>query len=282
MPPSVRLLKAVLLQSLHQFGPALQELDALLAQDAGNAQALLTSASILQVQGRYGEAGARCLRLGEVPGAADYANACLADLRGLQGDPASAAAKLEELRSANPALDSWLRLLEAELAERAGDAQEAQREFAFALSAANDAYTKAAYADFLLDQGRPAEVITLLTGSERSDPLLLRLALAYHATHDARLAASVSDLQSRFDAAHLRGDRLHLREEARFALELQGQPNAALALAQANWEVQKEPADMRILLASARAANNKDGAEPVRRFIADNRISDVRLTGYLQ
>jgi tetratricopeptide (TPR) repeat protein len=282
MPAAVRLLKAILLQNVHQFGQAMVELDVLLRHDPGNAQAWLTSASILQVEGRYAEAGAACERLGAINGVPVYAQACLADLEGLRGDPASAAAKLEDLRSASPGLASWLSLIEAELAVRRGQTQVAQRQFHLALSVANDAYTKGAYADFLLDQGHSAEVIDLLAGSERSDPLLLRLALAYQAQHDARLANAVSDLQARFDAARLRGDRVHLREEARFDLELLHRPDKALPLALANWDVQKEPADMRILLASARAAGSEADAQIVCQFVVRNRISDVRLARYLK
>jgi tetratricopeptide (TPR) repeat protein len=282
MPAAVRLLKAILLQNVHQFGQAMEELDVLLRHDPDNAQAWLTSASILQVEGRYAEAGAACEHLGAINGAPVYAQACLADLEGLRGDPTSAAAKLEDLRSANPGLASWLSLIEAELAVRRGQTQDAQRQFRLALSVANDAYTKGAYADFLLDQGRSAEVIDLLAGCERSDPLLLRLALAYQAQHDARLAGAVSDLQARFDAARLRGDRVHLREEARFDLELLHRPDKALPLALANWDVQKEPADMRILLATARAAGSEADVQIVCQFVVRNRISDVRLARYLK
>ena len=281
-PAAVRLLKAILLQNVHQFAPALDELGRLLQRDPGNAQAWLTSASILQVQGRYDEAGAACEQLRAIDGAGSYAQACQADLEGLRGNPDSAAATLQRLRTENPGLGSWLNLMEAELAERRGATQTARQRFTLALAEQSDAYTKGAFADFLLDEGDYARVIELLAGSERSDPLLLRLALAYRARHDARLAGAVSDLQARFDAARLRGDSVHRREEARFELKLLDRPERALPLARANWDVQKEPADMRILLESARAAGSQADVQAVRQFIVRNRISDVRLAEYLQ
>jgi predicted Zn-dependent protease len=282
LPAPARLLKAILLQSVHEFAAALDELNRLLQRDPGNAQAWLTSASIFQVQGRYNEAGAACQRLQTIDGAQAYARACQADLDGLRGDPEAAAATLEIVRSENPALASWLNLVEAELAERRGATRSARQKFDLALATQADAYTKAAYADFLLDQGESGKVIELLAGSERSDPLLLRLALAYRAQRDPRLANAVADLQARFDAARLRGDSVHRREEARFELELLDRPAQALPLARDNWEVQKEPADMRILLESARAAGSQVDLQMARQFIAGNRIADVRLAEYLQ
>jgi len=277
MPGAVRLLKATLLQSVHEFGPALDELDTLVRREPGNAQAWLTRASILRVQGRYDEARADCARLGTLEVAAVYGQACLADLDGLQDGGDAAAKTLARLRAADPAPSSWLDLMSAELAERRGHPAAARASYLAALQGAPDAYTLAAYADFLLDQGRAAEAIDLLAGKERADPLLLRLALAYRQRGDARLGGAVADLQARFDAAHLRGDRVHLREEARFELELRRRPDLALALARANWEVQKEPADLRILLDCARAAGSAADEQAVRRFVARQHIVDARL-----
>jgi tetratricopeptide (TPR) repeat protein len=279
-PAPVRLYKAIVLQSVHEFGPALQELDALIAQDPADAQAWLTRASIRQALGRYDEAADDCTHLAAL-GAAVYSQACLAELQGLRGEPAEAYARLEALRAAHADQDAWLSLIEAELAERRGDAPAAERHYRAALAGNADAYTRAAFADFLLDRQRPAEVIELLQGSERADALLLRLALAYQARGDARRDGAVAALQARFDAARLRGDTVHRREEARFELELLGRPQRALELARTNWDVQREPADARILLAAARAAGRDAEADPVRRFLAQQRLPDVRLSAFV-
>ena len=137
-------------------------------------------------------------------------------------------------------------------------------------------------APFLLDRGRAAEVIDLLGGEQRADPLLLRLALAYRAQHRAEWVATVAALQARFDAARLRGDRVHLREEARFELELRDQPQRALPLAIQNWAVQKEPADALILLHSAAAAGTPEQAKTVVAFIRANHVTDQRLSPWLR
>jgi hypothetical protein len=50
-----------------------------------------------------------------------------------------------------------------------------------------------------------------------------------------------------------------------------------LRLAQANWAVQREPADARVLLESALAAGAPDGAAPVIEWIRENHIEDATL-----
>ena len=280
-PEGVRLLKGTLLQSVHQFDAALGELAGVLKADPRNAQAWLIQASVLQVQGRYAEAAASCARLAPL-GAAEYGTACLAEIASLTGEVTAGRARLVALLAADTGrTGSWLHLMLAELEERAGDFAAADRHFRVSLAADPEAYTKAAYADFLLDRGRAAEVIPLLEKEQRADPLLLRLALAYQATNAPELAASVAALTARFDAAHLRGDSVHQREEARFQLHLLGHSAEALRLATANWAIQREPADARILLEAARAAQRPDAAEPVRDFVRINRLPDQRLNRLL-
>ena len=90
--------------------------------------------------------------------------------------------------------------------------------------------------------------------------MLLRLALAQRAADDDKWHDSRDILWARFAAAKLRNDRVHLREEARFTLHLLDQPQTALALAQENWAIQKEPADARLVLDAAKLANDPRAA----------------------
>ena len=84
-------------------------------------------------------------------------------------------------------------------------------------------------------------------------------------------------LITRFDAARARGDTLHQREEARFRLAIEGDVPGALTLARANWKVQREPADLRILAEAARAANDADAQKIVDDWIVATRLSDATL-----
>jgi riboflavin biosynthesis pyrimidine reductase len=89
--------------------------------------------------------------------------------------------------------------------------------------------------------------------------------------------AQVDALRARFDAAMLRGDTVHQREQARFELALRRDPAAAVRLAKANWAVQKEPADLRILADCALASGDVEAARLVRDWLRSSRIEDRRV-----
>ncbi|MEC5159750.1 MULTISPECIES: hypothetical protein [unclassified Janthinobacterium] len=282
-PAEVRLLRATVLQSTHQFSAALADLDAVIAADPANAQAWLTRATVLTVQGDYPAATASCAR------AAGLADAlvgvtCLSGVAGVSGRLLNSekllALTLQRSAGAASELQSWALTLLAEMATRRGDAAVAEARYRAALALdPRDSYLLGAYADFLLDQRRPAEVVKLLKDQGRVDALLLRHALALQqgAGTPQALAAAAAELGARFDAAALRGDTVHQREQARFELHLRGNGAAALALARRNWAVQKEPADMRVYLEAALRARDAAAAAPVLQWIAANGVEDVAL-----
>ena len=89
-------------------------------------------------------------------------------------------------------------------------------------------------------------------------------------------------MAERFSDSALRGDRLHLQEEARFELTLRGNATRALELAQEDWKTQREPRDARVLMEIAIAAKQPAAArgaltwmretgyqDPVYRILAD-------------
>jgi hypothetical protein len=169
--------------------------------------------------------------------------------------------------------------MRAELAERRGDAA-AGALYAAALAANPDVYTRCAYADWLLDRHRADEAVALLQGHEDADPVLLRLALAYrqlHGMHAALTRTATRMLGARYDAALLRGDRTHGREQSRYELDLRGDSARALTLARANWQVQREPADAVALVRAARGAHRADAAGPVWAFLRETGGDDARL-----
>ena len=114
---------------------------------------------------------------------------------------------------------------------------------------------------------------------QRIDALLLRYALALQSLPGQQTAflAAKAELAARFHAAMQRGDTVHQREQARFALFLQQDVPSALQLAQQNWAIQKEVPDMRILLEAALAARDYGAAQPVLAWIAANGVEDVAL-----
>jgi hypothetical protein len=287
-PPEVRLLRATILQSTHRFDEALSDLQVLVRTPAGGSwpqeqrdQAWLTLASVLLVTGHYGEAADACRPLlAEVaPQPALLGQACLLETESYRGAGEASLQGLNQLVTQAPReLHGHINLIRAELAERLGQAELAERLYKVLSFSTSQAYVLGVYADLLLDQGRPQEVLVLLKGRARNDALLLRLAEASQAAGDqAAAAAQVAALRARFAAARERGDSVHRREEARFTLRLLHQPAQALQLAEQNWRVQKEPADARVLMECALAARAVPALDEVKTFVRRWGWRDRRL-----
>jgi tetratricopeptide (TPR) repeat protein len=280
-PLEVLLLRATLLQSRHAFAEALADLDALLARDPRSAQAWLTRALILQVRGDPSGARRSCMPLLRLASGL-MAVSCLANAESLAGRAEAAATALRQAlesapRAATPERVFALTSL-AEICVRLDRTEEADRLLSEALALApRDAYLLAARADLLLDRGRPREVLALLGASTRIDGLLLRVALAEAQLRDPALDAHREELRARFAASRLRGDALHLGEESRFALALGGDPDEALRLAEANFALQREPRDARVLLEAALAARSVPAAEPALALLRETSLEDAHL-----
>ncbi|MCY1019100.1 tetratricopeptide repeat protein [Pyxidicoccus sp. MSG2] len=269
-PPGVRLLRATILQSRHEFPAALADLDAAVREDPRNAQAWLTRAVVLGVRGEHAEAARSCAPLAGLAGPLTAA-VCEAQVKSLAGRSRQAYALLTDAMARGtpgPEAEAWALSTLAEAAARAGDTARAEKLFLRTLALdPGDAYTRAAYADLLLDAGRPREAATLVRGHTEDDNQLLRLVLAETALGSAEAATLAAELSERYAASHLRGDGLHAREEARFALHVEKAPDRALTLARASWDVQREPWDVRLLLETALAAGKPEAAAPAVEFL---------------
>jgi tetratricopeptide (TPR) repeat protein len=277
-PVQIVVLRAIVHQSLHQFSQSLAELDMVLQRDPRHAQALLTRATVLQVLGRIDAAARDCHALARVRGGL-AASTCSASAASLSGQGHAAYVLLDyTLRNAGeespPGERAWSHSVLAEIAERNGDIAAAALNFRAALALdPGDRYVRAAYADSLLDQGDARGALALTENAWSDDNLLLRRALALTAMGSSQRAEAVATLADRYAAAHRRADALHLREEARFALQLQHDAARALTLATANWSVQKEPADARILLQAAVAAGDRAQEQRARSWLQQAGIS---------
>jgi len=140
------------------------------------------------VQGRYEAARRDCERLSR-SAPEIYVTICTAAIDSVTGKAANAYQSLQDALRTLPRVDDaareWGETLLGEIAHRRND-KAAERHFRAALEASEkDLYLLGAYADWLLDQQRPADVIALLQNETRVDALLLRLALAQHALKHA-------------------------------------------------------------------------------------------------
>ncbi|MBE0615069.1 MAG: hypothetical protein IH604_15460 [Burkholderiales bacterium] len=275
-PVEILLMRALLRQYRHEFDAALGDLARAAARDPAKVEIWSWRSAILLVQADYAGARAACAKVAPLASAL-LAMSCVAIIDARIGKAQQAYSELSAALARRPDADPHLRLwIETRLAEAAvqlGRSELAERHFkaGFALGI-TDGYLLAAYADFLLDQGRPLETVALLKDWERSDILLLRLALAEQAAKLPAAAAHKAMLKERFDASALRGDKLHQQDEARFHLEMLGDAKGALRLAAENYRVQREPSDARMLMEAALAAKDYAAAQPA--------LDWMRASGY--
>jgi hypothetical protein len=165
------------------------------------------------------------------------------------------------------------------MAERLGDGEAAGHWFREGMAVApDDLYLRTAYADLLLREGRATEALELLADYQSMEPMLLRVTIAHRLLHDGAGSAAEAQLSTAFEVELMRGDAVHRREQARFLLDVDHDPGAALSAALANWRVQREPDDVLILLRAAEAAHRADAAAPALEFLKRTGLEDARLT----
>jgi Tfp pilus assembly protein PilF len=285
-PEAVALQRAIILQSTHQFSDALQDLETVLRADPANGQAWLTKATVLTVLGDYSGARTACGKLQNLAYGI-VLQTCLANVGSLNGEALENYANLSKALEHYPNLDVdlriWVMTMLGEMASRLGRPSEAETHFTNAMALEKpDGYLLGAYSDFLLDQRRYSEVVDLLKSRTRNDALLLRYALALKALGGPTASTSIELLRQRFAAAAMRGDTVHQREQARFELHLLGNSRQALQTALSNWKVQKEPADLRVLLEAATAANDRKAITIATDWINATHFEDQALADMLR
>jgi hypothetical protein len=275
------LVRGQLQQYSHDFDGALASLKRAseLAPDAVDPVAW--RAAIYMVQAQYAYAAAECDRLAKIAPPL-FAQGCTAYVRGTTGQLIPAYDLLSKAVAAEqdipPGLMLWAQTRLAEMAVRLQRWGDAERHYRVALAQGlTDQFLLGSYADFLILRERPREVLQLLAGWERSDILLLRLAIAGRAAGDPRAADWAAQLRERFQAAARRGDRLHEQEAARWSLELEHEPARALAYARSNYTQQKEPRDAEVLLRAALAAKQPQAALPALQWLESSGYEEPSL-----
>lgn len=284
-PPAVRLMRATIRQSLHDFIGSRADLDALVAQRPDDGQAWLTRATVSAILADYDAARESCLHVSRLATPL-VTFACVAPIDGITGKNATATQVLTDQLAAAPDADpqirTWAITTLAELAEQRGDNAEAAAQFRAVLAIdPDDAYARAGLADVLMLQKQPADASALLAGREVIDNLLVRRAIAEHAARGPEADKWAKAMRDRIAAAAERGDRIHMREEAMFVLAVDGDAKRALAIALEDWGVQKEIADARLLAACAVAAGRPDAAQPVRAWMKKHSVEDAQLKALL-
>ena len=279
MSVDLLVIRGMLRQYRHDFDGALGDFAAALAQDPERAGAHAWRGAIYLVMAQYDKARQECAALLDLQRPV-LQGGCTGLVQAYTGQLTSAYATLQKTLALARYDEQrlWLLTRLGEVSAWLGQKARAERHYRDALALGrDDAYLLAAWADFLLDNKRPAEVVKLLAGWEASDPLLLRLAEAETLLRVPAAIAHVQALDDRFAAAKLRGDTSHRAEEARFQLRLRNNAVLAVQLAAANYQVQKEPRDLRMLLEAALAARDPDAAKPARNWLQSTGFEDALM-----
>ena len=287
MPDGVLMMRATVQQYLHEFDASVRSLQSLLARPGQQPrpQAWLTLATVKRVQGRYADSDAACKQVA-ASGAELHAQACLAENAALRGNFDGARASFTRLLAGArqaASTQAWLTTSLAELEQRAGRAAAADTAYRAALELEPDAYATLSYADFLIEQRRPAEALALLKSQTRSDAVLLRLAIAGAQANTPTAAADAAEMRERISLANERPDAklFHGREQAMFALMVDHQPMLALGLARGNVAQQREPLDLLVLAQTAQASGRADALQEARRLMSDIGLHDKRTQALL-
>jgi len=279
LPASLRTIRGLLRQYRHDFEGALEDFAGALALDPDMAAAHAWRAAIFLVQADYVSAQIECDALRRLDRATLFGG-CRGLVQAYSGQLEAGYRSLQLALATTSDADNrlWLLTRLGEVAAWRGQSAQAEKHYREALSLGrDDGYLLAAWSDFLLDAGRPAEVVKQLAGWEASDVLLLRLAEASAALKLADAVRLAQALDDRFAAARQRGDTTHRAEEARYQLHMRGDAAAALRLAAENYRVQREPRDARVLLETAIAARDPAAAQVVRDWLRSSGFEDARM-----
>lgn len=278
----LQLLRATLHQSLHRFDQARTDLEQVIAGGSDvtvTVQARLTLANLELVQGHYASARSHCEQLSrQFPGL--IAKSCLAQADARTGGADRAYQDLlQSVLSDLPADKQsviWARTTLGELAAQLG-LPAARHHLQAVLSVApDDLYTRIQLADWHLQQGELERVLALTQQYEQVDALAVIRAIALKCAGDPDAGELAARLRERFAEARWRGTLLHQRDMARFQLDFEKDPQAALDHARANWQTQREPLDTRLLLRAARQAGNPQLFAEVSDWLAENNQVDAR------
>ena len=280
-PADIAVLQATVQQSRHEFEAARLTLAAALKRAPDHAQGWLTMATLERLQGRYKAALAACEAV-QRAGAALYAQACALETRSLQGDTDQASRGFASLiaQITDPGVAAWLRSLQAEHLERAGQDAAALQSYTTSLKLESDGYTALALADLLLRTAKPRDALAALANQPLSDAVLLRRAYALKLDGKPEWKQARDELQERFAASAARGDdaTLHARELALAALWLAEDLPSAAKHAQANWQLQKEPLDWLIAFKCVNASTNPAFFATLKGALSDSGLHDERLS----
>jgi len=276
--------RAFAAQHRHDFPDALKLLDALIGHDPRDGDARLARAQIQLVQGRLDRVRGDCAAL-SLGIDAEAGLLCIAALSVRTGNYGTAASLLDRMLAqspTDPGIAGYALLMRGAAASRAGD-PDVGHWFVRALALApDDVRTLAAYARHLRSRGEHRRIVHLLAKAPATDGLRLQLALAVHALGLPQAAVLATSQGRRYALAHEVGTQPEMRDEAEYLLTLRGNAVGALALAQRNFENQRDYEDVDILRRAAMAAHRPDALAELERWARSQHLALTPPNGTLR
>lgn len=265
-------------QYKHDFTGALTMLDQAIKLQPADASALLTRATINIVLGKFDLASADCARIADLP-RLDLGFLCQSTALLLTGQAPNVYQRLKAIVAnpgvLDPSLRGWAVGLMGEIASLQGDIVTAKAHFAEVIAEDPLALReRLLLVDLLLGEKAATEAIALLEPAPEVDGVLIRRVLAAQMLGDKAVAEqATSELDRRFRLNLDLGLTAHAREEARYYLQIAGDPELALKRAIVNWDLQHEIEDAQLLIDAAVAADNPKSALPVLAWIRSQLVS---------
>ena len=275
--PSVRILRANILQASHRFDDAKAELQAILKSIPNQPDALLMLSSIDLVQGHFDEARGSCDHLRDM-GLLVLRFACFAQIDAMTGKLQESRDTLLKLQQMNNGLTAeqqrWINLILADIALRLNDAVLAKS--VFEQLDIESAPSLMARADWLMAHHEWEKTQRLLASHTDNDSLLLRLVMSELRLKDPQASTHFKLLSERIRVWNERGETAHQREEAMYALMLLP-PEKSLALARTNWQKQRETADVGVYANAALYAHSRADLQVIQDWIKKTGFEYPRL-----
>ena len=247
LPSDTFFVRALVRQGMHDFGGALNDLNAAISADANQSQFWAWRFAVYMVRSEIAKASAECQAIGERFGAAEQ-ESCGAVLLYRTGKPELAIEKFNELARhpdyQGENAQEWLAFHQGEARRVAGDVQAANKVWQSYLKQGRAAHgIQVALIDSLINVGDFASALRLNMGPQRSDALLVSAIQAAQALNNGQDAVLRADIEQRLMQRELRGESLNERPFVKYYLYVRQDPRKALEMAKESWKTEREPAD---------------------------------------
>ena len=247
LPSDTFFVRALVRQGMHDFGGALNDLNAAISADANQSQFWAWRFAVYMVRSEIAKASAECQAIGERFGAAEK-ESCSAVLLYRTGKPELAIEKFNELARhpdyQGENAQEWLAFHQGEARRVAGDVQAANKVWQSYLKQGRAAHgIQVALIDSLINVGDFASALRLNMGPQRSDALLVSAIQAAQALNNGQDAVLRADIEQRLMQRELRGESLNERPFVKYYLYVRQDPPKALEMATESWKTEREPAD---------------------------------------